>query len=96
MARRKVRKGRSGSMGVWVALIVILVAELLVYSWCRVQYVQTGFEIADARQARQRLMELNRKLKIEEAWLRSRERIMPIAEDRGLVMPDAKKIFVLP
>ncbi|MDY6838300.1 MAG: cell division protein FtsL [Thermodesulfobacteriota bacterium] len=87
--------GRSGSMGIWVALIVIFMAQLLVYSWCRVQYVQTGFEIEEARQTRQRLTELHRKLKIEEAWLRSRERIKPIAEERGLEAPDPSKIFVL-
>lgn len=95
MTRRNATKGRHSSMGIWVALIVIFMAELLVYSWCRVQYVQTGFEIAEARQAHQRLKELNRKLKIEEAWLRSRERITPIAKKQGLVMPDPSKIFVL-
>jgi cell division protein FtsL len=82
-------------MGVWVALIVIFMAELLVYSWCRVQYVQTGFEIAEARQVRQCLVELQRKLKVEEAWLRSRERIRPIAERRGLSVPDPSQILVL-
>jgi len=95
MKRRKAAVGRSGSMGIWVALIVLFMAELLVYSWCRVQYVQTGFEIAEARQTRQRLTELHRKLNIEEAWLRSRERIKPIAEERGLAVPDPSKIFVL-
>lgn len=82
-------------MGIWVALIVLFMAQLLVYSWCRVQYVQTGFEIAEARQTKQRLIELHRKLNIEEAWLRSRERIEPIAEERGLAAPDPSKMFVL-
>jgi cell division protein FtsL len=94
-----IRKGatgkRHGSMSVWVALIVMFMAELLVYSWCRVQYVQTGFEIAEAKQVRQCLVELQGKLKVEEAWLRSRERIRPIAERRGLTVPDPSQILVL-
>ena len=82
-------------MAIWIGLLAVFICELLFYTWCRVQYVQTGFEIAEARQAHQRLKELNRKLKIEEAWLRSRERITPIAKKQGLVMPDPSKIFVL-
>ena len=95
MIRKRATGKRHGCMGVWVALIVIFMAELLVYSWCRVQYVQTGFEIAEARQVRQCLVELQGKLKVEEAWLRSRERIRPIAERRGLTLPDPSQILVL-
>jgi cell division protein FtsL len=95
MTRREKTRAPNSAMGIWVTLVVVFMAELLVYSWCRVQYVQTGFEIAEARQANQRLTELHRKLKIEEAWLKSRERIKPIAEKRGLVVPDPSKIFVL-
>jgi cell division protein FtsL len=92
--RGATRKGYS-SLSVWVALIVVFMAELLVYSWCRVQYVQTGFEIAEERQRHQVLLELHHKLKIEEAWLRSRERIIPLAEKRGLTVPDPSQILVL-
>jgi cell division protein FtsL len=41
-------------------------------------------------------MELHRKLKVEEARLRSPERIMRIAQQRGLVMPDSKQVVVIP
>jgi cell division protein FtsL len=95
MTTRKVKRKRRGSLGVWVALIVVFMAELLVYSWCRVQYVQTGFEIAETRQRHQALVELNHRLKIEEAWLRSRERIIPLAEKRDLTVPDPSQILVL-
>ena len=95
MIRKGATRKRHGSMGMWVVLIVIFMAELLVYSWCRVQYVETGFEIAEARKVRQCLVELQRKLKVEEAWLRSRERIRPIAEGRGLTVPNPSQILVL-
>jgi cell division protein FtsL len=96
MKRRRVSKGRHAMMAIWVALIVVFMAELLVYTWCRVQYVQTGYEITEATKEQQRLTELHRKLKIEEARLRSPERIMRIARQRGLVMPESRQVVVVP
>lgn len=83
-------------LAIWVALMVVFMAELLVYTWCRVQYVQTGYEITEATNEQQRLMELHRKLQVEEARLRSPERVMRIARQRGLVMPDSKQVVVIP
>ena len=71
-------------------------AELLVYSWCRVQYVHTGYEITEARQESQVLIALQQELTVEEARLRSPERIRQIAEKRGLTMPDLGRVFVMP
>ena len=83
-------------IAMWLAFMVILMAELLVYTWCRVQYVRTGYEITEATQEHQRLTDLHRKLQVEEARLRSPERITRIAEQRGLVMPDSRQIVVIP
>ena len=80
----------------WMVLFVLFMAELLVYSWCRVQYVQTGYEINEARQERQQLIALHHELKVEEAWLRSPERIRRLAEGLGLVVPDSRQVVVLP
>jgi cell division protein FtsL len=94
--KRKASKGRHPMMAIWIVLAVFFLAELLVYTWCRVQYVQTGYEIAEASQENQHLTELQRKLRVEEARLRSPERIMRIARERGLVMPDSKQVVVIP
>jgi len=83
-------------IAIWVAIMVVLMAQLLVYTWCRVQYVQTGYEITEATQEHQRLMDLHRKLQVEEARLRSPERIMRIGRQRGLVMPGSKQVVVIP
>ena len=96
MKKRRASKGRHPMMAIWVALMVVFMAELLVYTWCRVQYVQTGYEIIEATNEQQRLMGLHRKLQVEEARLRSPERIMRIARQRGLVMPDSKQVVVIP
>ena len=96
MMWRKGTKKRRPMLGVWVALIVVFMAELLVYSWCRIQYVQTGFEITQARQERERLVGLQRELKIEEGRLKSPEIIREKAEALGLVMPDSRQVIVIP
>ena len=80
----------------WVVAVVILMAELLVYTWCRVQYVQTGYEITEATQENLHLKELYSRLQIEHARLRSPERITRIARQRGLVMPDSNQVVVIP
>lgn len=80
----------------WMVLFVFFMAELLVYSWCRVQYVQTGYELNQERQERRQLMALRQELEVEEARLRSPERIRRLAKEGGLVVPDPKQIVVLP
>lgn len=96
MRRGKVSKRRHPMVAVGIALMVIFIAELLVYTWCRVQYVRTGYEITDATKENQRLTELQERLKVEEARLRSPERLMRIAQQRGLVLPDSKQVLVIP
>jgi cell division protein FtsL len=80
----------------WMVLFVFFMAELLVYSWCRVQYVQTGYELNEARQKRRELLALHQELKVEEAHLRSPGRIRRLAEKQGLVVPDPRQVVVLP
>jgi cell division protein FtsL len=97
MKKKRVSKRRHRMVIIlWFGLMVFLLAELLVYTWCRVQYVRTGYEINEATKERQSLMELERKLQVEGARLRSPERVMRIAEERGLVMPDANQVVVIP
>lgn len=79
-----------------MVVFVFFMAELLVYSWCRVQYVQTGYELNEARQERRDLLALRQELEVEEARLRSPERIRRLAQERGLVVPDSRQIVVLP
>ena len=97
MKKKRVSKGRNRMMFIlWIALMVFLMAELLVYTWCRVQYVRTGYEVTEATDEHERLMELHRKLQVEGARLRSPERVTRIAQQRGLVMPDPKQVVVIP
>lgn len=96
MRKRKPGKKPRSGMTLWVVLIVVFMAELLVYSWCRVQYVHTGYEITEALEKQQVLLALQDELKLEGARLRSPERIRGIGKDRGLTMPDPSRVFVMP
>jgi hypothetical protein len=51
----KVSKWRHPMVAIGIALMVVLMAELLVYTWCRVQYVRIGYEITEATKEHQRL-----------------------------------------
>ena len=84
-------------LGIWLVLLSIFIAELLLYTWCRVQFVRTGYAISEETQKNQHLMALQKKLKIELAHLKSPERIGKIAETRlGLIMPNAKQTIIIP
>ena len=81
----------------WIVLLFIFIALLLVYTWCRVQYVQTGYEISKAVKINEKRIARNNNLKIEHAYLKSPERIARKAKEKlGLIMPTAKQIIVIP
>jgi len=81
----------------WSILIIIFVVELLVYTWCRVQFVQIGYEIRQQEEKHQKLLKLQNELKIEQARLKSPERITRIASQQlNMIMPGPEQIKVIP
>jgi cell division protein FtsL len=98
MARKNRKSERVSRLtGVWVLLLAAFMAELLFYTWCRVQYIRTGYELAEQTQRSQRQVALQNQLKIELAHLKNPKRIADIARRRlGLSMPSAGQTIVLP
>ena len=48
MTKNKKRKQRNPKVTVaWLLLMFAFIAELLFYTWCRVQYVRVGYEIQE-------------------------------------------------
>jgi cell division protein FtsL len=96
--KRKRRQIRSlKSIGLWGALMAIFIVELLIYTWCRVQSTQVGYEITRAAEIQQERMTLQNNLKIELARLKSPERIIKIAREHlGLVVPKPEQTIVMP
>jgi cell division protein FtsL len=74
----------------------VFIAELLFYTWCRVQCVRTRYEITEQTAERQQLLALQDNLKIELARLRSPQRIAKIAKNQfGLMTPTLKQTIVI-
>lgn len=95
MRRRKKRNLKQ--IGLWGLLMAIFIAELLLYTWCRVQCTQLGYEITRATELQQQRLRLQNSLKIEMARLKSPARIASYARQRlGLKMPSPEQTVVLP
>ena len=77
--------------------MAFFMAELLFYTWSRVQCVQVRYEISELTAEQQRLVMLQDNLKIELARLKAPQRIANIAKQRlGLVAPTSKQLIVIP
>ncbi len=81
----------------WILLLLAFVCELLIYTWCRVQYVNVGYELSRVAEKHAALVTLQNGLKVELARLKSPARIEKIARDKlGLVRPSANQVITLP
>ena len=83
-------------MGVWIVLTCLFIAELLVYTWCRVQCIRTGYEISAEANRQVELIAVKKKLRIELQRLKSPERIARIAKERlNLALPTSEQIITI-
>jgi cell division protein FtsL len=84
-------------VALWLTLLCLFIAELLVYTWARVQCTRTGYEISSLTREQQRLGELQTSLKVELARLKAPQRITKIAQEKlGLTFPTARQVMVMP
>jgi len=75
----------------------LFIAELLFYTWCRVQSIQVRYEISALAADQERMLKLQDNLKIELARLKSPQRIAQIATQQlGLVAPTSKQLIIIP
>ena len=97
--QRNLRKMRVSAkpLGVWILIMMLFMAELLLYTWCRVQCVRLGYDIAREETRQQDLMALQHTVKIELAHLKSPERIANIAKKQlGLSIPTPEQLIIIP
>lgn len=81
----------------YILIIVLLISELFVYTWSRIQCVKTGYEISKETDKNLKLIALQKNLKIEVARLKSPARIAKIATQQlGLVMPKPGQVIIIP
>jgi cell division protein FtsL len=98
MMKRKKRKKRNPKLlAAWLIFLGLFIAELLFYTWSRVQCIQVRYEISELTADQQRLAMLQDNLKIELARLKAPQRIASIAKQQlGLVAPTSKQLIVIP
>jgi cell division protein FtsL len=96
--KRKKRKTRNPRiLAAWLIFMGLFMAELLVYTWSRVQCVQVRYEISEITANQERLVRLQDNLKIELARLKAPRRISKIAKQQlGLVAPSSEQLIVIP
>jgi len=98
MARKSRKKnGDVKKTGIWIIFMAVFIAELFLYTWCRVNCIDVGYEISRETKKQQELIALQNNLKIELASLKSPERISKIAKDQlGLKAPTKSQTIVIP
>lgn len=82
----------------WLAVVfvIVLFAEFFVYTWCRVQYVNLGYEIEEVSERRKELTSIQNRLKIEMEHLKSPDRIAKIARWHiGLDNPGPQQMIII-
>jgi len=93
----KNRKTGKSMTGKWLFLIFIFFTQLFFYTWSRVQCIKTGYEIMDETKKCQKLINMQKNLKLELASLKSQERLSKIAEFKlGLATPLPDQIIIIP
>ncbi len=73
--------------------LVVLFALVIGYAWQHFSAIEYGYRIEALRSQRDSLGELNRALRLEEASLRDPGRIDALAQQMGLVAPQAGQII---
>ncbi len=96
---RKVHKNirKPKTTMIWIIFMAMFIAELLIYTWCRVQFVGIGYEISNAAHHLQEHIKLQNNLKVELASLKSPDRIAKIAKNQlGLKTPTPAQVIIIP
>ena len=76
--------------------MVCLIGEFFFYTWCRVEFVRTGYEISKTAQNHQSLLDRQNNLAIEFARLKSPHRVIRIAKEQlDLTMPRPGQLIVI-
>ncbi len=89
-------KKSGGSLAViWLAIMLVFIAELFAYTWCRVQSIRVGYAIAAENRRYQHQSMIRKKLTVELAHMRSPKRIEVLGRQLGLVNPSTRQIVVI-
>ncbi len=80
---------------IWLAIMLVFIAELFAYTWCRVQSIRVGYAIAAENRRYQQQSMIRKKLTVELAHMRSPKRIETLGRQLGLATPSTQQIVVM-
>lgn len=82
---------------VWLLLgVAVLVCCAVLYAWPHLEIRQTGIATEQMQRERERLVEENRKLRLEKASLEDLERVQAIAQRHlHLTRPAAENVYIV-
>jgi cell division protein FtsL len=95
MANTGVQNRIQGMKTIWLAIMLVFIAELFAYTWCRVQNVRVGYEIASLTTRYEQQRTIRKNLAIELARLKAPNRIEALARQLGLAPPATRQIVVM-
>jgi cell division protein FtsL len=79
-----------------LVLLLFLIGGSLFYVWSRIQVIQLGYEISNALKEERALAELNKRLRLEVATLKSYTRIEKFAvEELRMTKPKPDQVIVI-
>ena len=78
-----------------IFLFVVFMGTSIGYVWSNFEYRQLGYNLSQLQQEEFRLLEINRKLKLDLAVLRSPQNIEPKANELEMKPPSPNQIVIL-
>jgi len=84
-------------IAVGFVFLSVFIIEFFFKTWCGVQCIRTGYEITDALNKQQNLMNMQKNLKIELVHLLSPQVLMEIAKEKfELTIPEPGQVIIIP
>ncbi len=79
-----------------MAMLLLLMGGGISHVWSNFEVTQKGYDISKLKNEERRLMDVNRKLRLELAILKSPNNLETLAKRLGLKQPSPEQIIVLP
>jgi len=96
---RKTKSSRipPGLLGIALLLLAVFMGAFFFHTWCGVKCIRIGYQISEAGQRQEELLEMQKNLKIELARLTAPQTLSRLAETRfELITPKTEQIVVIP
>jgi len=95
MATNATKAPTQGMKTIWLVIMIVFIVELFAYTWCRVQCVRLGYEIATETRIYEAQRTIRKNLAIELARLKAPKRIEALGRQLGLAPPATRQIVVM-